>query len=91
MNSQNRSTRPTNPAVTNPRIAAGASAHRRRRVRNATSFIVVPASQKKFMFVILGGGLLLMTGVSLLSSQHLLGLICLGAGAATIWWGSTED
>jgi hypothetical protein len=68
-----------------------ASEYRKRQDGNATVFDVVPAPQKKFMFVILGGGLMFLLGLSFFSSEHLLGLICLGGGGTAVWWGWTHD
>jgi len=77
--------------LANRGIAMGAPGYRKRRNRKRRAFDAVPASQKKFMFVILGGGLLLMMGLASVSSEHLFGLLCLGGGAAAVWWGSAHD
>jgi hypothetical protein len=77
--------------MANRGIAMGALGYRKRRNRKGSAFDAMPASQKKFMFVILGGGLLLMMGLASVSSEHLFGLLCLGGGAAAVWWGSAHD
>lgn len=57
-----------------------ASEYRKRQDGNSTIFDVIPAPQKKFMFVVLGGGLMCLLGLSFFSSVHLLGLIGIAGG-----------
>ena len=58
-----------------------ASEYQKRQEGNAVVFSVVPAPQKRFMFIVIMGGLMLLLGLSS-SSEHLLGLIGIAGGGA---------
>jgi hypothetical protein len=68
-----------------------ASEYQKRQEGNAVVFSVVPAPQKRFMFIIIMGGLLALLGLSFFSSAHLLGFIAMAGGGTAIWWGWTKD
>ena len=68
-----------------------ASEYQKRQEGNAVVFNVVPAPQKRFMFIVIMGGLMLLLGLSFFSSAHLLGLIGIAGGGAAVWWGWTHD
>ncbi len=57
----------------------------------AIVFHVTPAPQRKFWFVIIGGGVMLLFGLATYGSEHLLGFLMLGGGGAALWWGWTHD
>jgi hypothetical protein len=67
------------------------SEYRKRQDGGTTVFEVIPAPQKKFMYVVLGGGLLVLMGLSFFSSAHLLSLLGIAGGGVAIWWGWTHD
>lgn len=68
-----------------------ASEYQKRQEGNAVVFSVVPAPQKRFMFIVIMGGLMVLLGLSFFSSEHLLGLIGIAGGGAAVWWGWTHD
>jgi hypothetical protein len=68
-----------------------ASEYQKRQDGNAMVFNVVPAPQKRFMFIVIMGGLLAFLGLSFFSSAHLLGLIAMAGGGTAVWWGWTHD
>lgn len=68
-----------------------ASEYQKRQEGNAVVFSVLPAPQKRFMFIVIMGGLMLLLGLSFFSSEHLLGLIGIAGGGAAVWWGWTHD
>jgi hypothetical protein len=68
-----------------------ASEYQKRQEGNAVVFSVVPAPQKRFMFIVIMGGLMALLGLSFFSSAHMLGFICIAGGGAAVWWGWTHD
>jgi hypothetical protein len=68
-----------------------ASEYQKRQDGNAVVFDVVPAPQKRFMFIVIMGALMLLLGLSFFSSMHLLGFICIAGGGTAVWWGWTHD
>jgi hypothetical protein len=54
-------------------------------------FSVVPAPQKRFMFIVIMGALTVLLALAFFSSEHLLGLIGIAGGGAAVWWGWTHD
>ena len=68
-----------------------ASEYQKRQEGNAVVFSVVPAPQKRFMFIVIMGGLMVLLGLSFFSSEHLLGFIGIAGGGAAVWWGWTHD
>jgi hypothetical protein len=68
-----------------------ASEYKKHQEGGATVFHVTPAPHRKFWFAIIGGGLMLLFGLTTFGSEHLLGLIMLGGGGAALWWGWTHD
>jgi hypothetical protein len=68
-----------------------ASEYQKRQEGSAVVFNVVPAPQKRFMFIVIMGGLMAFLGLSFFSSSHLMGLICIAGGGVAAWWGWTKD
>jgi len=68
-----------------------ASEYLKRQEGGVTVFDVTPAPQRKFWFVIIGGGPMFLLGLAFFSSEHFLGLIMLAGGGTALWWGWTHD
>jgi hypothetical protein len=58
---------------------------------SATVFDVTPAPQKKFMLIVILGGIGVLFGLSVFSSEHLLGIIMLGGCGYAVYWAWTHD
>jgi hypothetical protein len=68
-----------------------ASEYSKRQVGEATLFEVKPAPQKKFMMIVIGGGILLLMALSFFKSMPLFSLIMIGFSGWAIWWGWSRD
>lgn len=67
------------------------SEYHKRQEGSATVFEVTPAPQKKFMLIVVLGGIGILFGLGVFSSEHLLGLLMLGGCGYAVYWAWTKD
>jgi hypothetical protein len=67
------------------------SEYQKRQEGNATVFEVTPAPPKRFMLIVILGGIGALFGLAVIGSEHLLGLIMLGGCGYAVYWAWTND
>lgn len=67
------------------------SEYKKRQEGSATVFEVTPAPQKRFMLIVVLGGIGCLFGLGVLGSEHLLGLLMLGGCGYAVYWAWTHD
>jgi hypothetical protein len=65
--------------------------YQKRQEGNATVFDVTPAPQKKFMLIVILGGIGVLFGLGIISSEHLLGVLMIGGCGYAVYWAWTHD
>lgn len=67
------------------------SEYKKRQEGNATVFDVTPAPQKRFMLIVILGGIGVLFGLATISSEHVLGVLMLGGCGYAVYWAWTHD
>jgi hypothetical protein len=67
------------------------SEYQKRQEGTATVFEVTPAPQKRFMLIVILGGIGVLFGLAVFGSERFLGLLMLGGCGYAVYWAWTKD